>query len=120
MIYRQLDDNGDYIFGRGKQAYLSGVEACAQAIKTRLLLLYAEWWEDLEDGLPLFEQILASPGSDRNIQAVDLIFKDRIVNTTGVQSLASYESNYENRQYKFTCVVETQYGELVVSNTGGV
>ena len=54
MIYRMLDADGDYVFGRSKHAYLEGVEAVAQAIKTRLLLLYAEWWEDREDGLPLF------------------------------------------------------------------
>ncbi len=54
MIYRKLDENRDYIFGRGKNAYPEGADAVAQAIKSRLLLLYSEWWEDLEDGLPIF------------------------------------------------------------------
>ncbi len=116
MIYRQLDDNGDYIFGRGKHAYLEGVDAVAQAIKTRLLLLYHEWWEDLEDGLPLWEKIMASSGRPDNIKAVDFIFRERIQNTIGVLSILGYESSFKNRRYIFRCAVETLYGSLVISN----
>ena len=78
MIYRKLDENWDYIFGRGRNAYLEGADAGAQAIKSRLLLLYSEWWEDLEDGLPLWEKILGSSGRPENLKAVGFIFKDRI------------------------------------------
>jgi hypothetical protein len=120
MIYRMLDSDGDYVFGRGKHAYLEGIEAVAQAIKTRLLLLYSEWWEDREDGLPLWEQILSAPASEDSLTAVDLLFKERIENTTGVLSLLGYESSFdrERRKYTFTAAVETMYGELIVSNTG--
>lgn len=121
MIYRMLDENGDYVFGRSKHAYLEGVEAVAQAIKTRLLLLYAEWWEDREDGLPLFEKILASSGSRSNTAAVDFLFKERISGTKGVLSILGYDSNYDNdtRKYTFRAVVETLYGSLIISNLGG-
>lgn len=120
MIYRMLDSDGDYVFGRGKHAYLEGIDAVAQAIKTRLLLLYAEWWEDREDGLPLWEQILAAPGSQDSLNAVDLIFKERIEGTTGVLSLLGYESDFDrdNRKYTFKAAVETMYGDLIISNLG--
>ena len=120
MIYRMLDSDGDYVFGRGKHAYLEGIDAVAQAIKTRLLLLYAEWWEDREDGLPLWEQILAASGSQDSLTAVDLIFKERIEGTTGVLSLLGYESDFDrdNRKYTFKAAVETMYGDLIISNLG--
>ena len=120
MIYRMLDSDGDYVFGRGKHAYLEGIDAVAQAIKTRLLLLYAEWWEDREDGLPLWEQILAAGGSQDSLTAVDLIFKERIEGTTGVLSLLGYESDFDrdNRKYTFKAAVETMYGDLIISNLG--
>ncbi len=120
MIYRMLDSDGDYVFGRGKHAYLEGIDAVAQAIKTRLLLLYAEWWEDREDGLPLWEQILAAPGSQDSLTAVDLIFKERIEGTTGVLSLLGYESDFDRdkRKYTFKAAVETMYGDLIISNLG--
>lgn len=120
MIYRRIDEDGDYVFGHGKQAYLTGVDAVAQAIKTRLYLLYGEWWEDREDGLPLWERILASSGSQANQQAVDYIIKDRIQDTEGVLALQGYRSEYDHqtRKYTFTAAVETIYGTLVLSNGG--
>lgn len=118
MIYRKLDENWDYIFGCGRNAYLEGADAVAQAIKSRLLLLYSEWWEDLEDGLPLWEKILGSSGRPENLKAVDFIFKDRIQNTTGVLSILGYDSEFQNRNYLFRCAVETLFGTLIISNSG--
>lgn len=117
MRYRQLAADGDYMFGYGKQAYLEGVSAAAQAIKTRLLLLYAEWWEDREDGLPLWERILGTSGSDENIRAVDYIIKDRIQKTDGVLSVSAYSSDFDHarRKYGFLAAVETLYGSLIIS-----
>ena len=118
MKYRRLDENWDYVFGHGKTDYLTGREAVGQAVKSRLLLLYGEWWEDLEDGLPLFERILASSGSDANKQAVDIIFARRIGDTTGVLNVSWYDSSFDRnkRAYSFSCRVDTVYGELYVSN----
>lgn len=120
MIYRMLDEGGDYVFGRGKHAYLEGAEAVAQAIKTRLLLLYAEWWEDREDGLPLWERILGSSGSDENLRAVDAIFTERISGTKGVIAITWYNSSFDRdaRKYSFQAVVQTLYGTVLVSSNG--
>ena len=63
MIYRRLDADYDYTFGQGKQDFVSGVDAVAQAIYTRLFLLFGEWWEDQKDGLPLWQSIIGVPGS---------------------------------------------------------
>ena len=118
MKNRRLDENWDYVFGHGTSDYLTGRDAVGQAVKSRLLLLYGEWWEDQQDGLPLFEKILASPGSDRNLQAVDIILKQRIEDTTDVLGITSYDSqfNRDKRAYDFTCAIETVYGRLYVSN----
>ena len=116
MKNRRLDDQWDYTFGQGAQCFLEGREAVAQAIKSRLWLLYREWWEDLEDGLPLWERILGSSGGPANIDAVDGIFRDRIENTNDVISVTEFISSFENRQYTFACVVDTRYGEVFVTN----
>ena len=116
MKYRRLDGNWDYCFGRNKSDFLTDLEAVAQAIKSRLQLLYAEWWEDTEDGLPLWEQIIAIPGSPNNKDAVDIIIRSRIAETTDVLSVLAFSSTYENRKYAFECLVATKYGELTVTN----
>lgn len=115
--YRILDINGDMQFGRGQQDLTYGSDAVAQAIKTRLLLLKGEWWEDAEDGLPLFQQILDTPNSTQNLNVVDSIIKQRILGTPNVLSIQEYTSSYDNRTYSFNCKVNTTYGTITVSNS---
>ena len=100
MRYRRLDENHDMCFGRGLSDYLvdstGDPDAIAQAIKTRLLLFYGEWWEDIYDGLPLWQQILGRRITD--ISIIDRILTDRIMGLklpdgtdaiTGVESVTS-------------------------------
>ena len=117
MQYRRLDSNGDYSFGRGSQDFVSGTLAVAQAIKTRLLLLQGEWWEDAEEGLPLFENIFGQSGSPESLQSVDLLVKDRISNTQGVKSILDYAGTFGDRTLSISCTVETIYGDATVEAT---
>ena len=112
MKYRTLDKNGDHSFGR--RAFLTGREAVAQAILTRLRLLLGEWWENIEDGLPLFEKILGAYGAD--IDTVDLIFAGRIRETKNVKRLISYKSEFstQTRVYSAHAQVDTVFGEVGV------
>jgi hypothetical protein len=84
---------GDYSFGRGSQDFVEGVEAVAQAVNTNLLLLRGEWWENLENGLPLFEEIIGTPETAEGITTIDALISDRILSTEGVLSIESYESS---------------------------
>jgi hypothetical protein len=77
--------------------------------------LYGEWWEDLTDGLPLWQRMIGSVGSDENKQVLDLIVKERINGTTNVNSVVNFISEIKDRKYTFTCLVITDYGNLTVS-----
>jgi len=119
MKYRALAESGDSTFGR--QLFLTAREAVAQAIVTRLRLLYGEWWENTADGLPLFEQILGAYGGEAAREAVDLIISERIQGTTNVTRLVSYASTFDvqTREYDAQCVVDTAFGELELRMTQG-
>lgn len=117
MRYRILDENGDYSFGKGQQNLTYGLYAVTQAIQTRLKLLKEEWWEDKEDGLPLFQQILGQSGTNDNLIIADSLIKERILGTTDVTSIEEFTSSYEDRTYKFSCTVNTKYGTITVSDT---
>lgn len=110
MKYRKLT-NGDYTFGGNANDFISGTLAVSQAVKTNLLLLYGEWWESKDEGLPLFQNILGQPGTPENEQAVDLLVQATISKTPGVMSIKNFASTYENRKYSIKCTVETQYGD---------
>lgn len=111
MRYRKTV-NGDYSFGNNANDFLSGIQAVSQAIKTNLLLLYGEWWESKDEGLPLFQNILGQPGNPENLQATDLLIQTRILATPGAVSLKSFTSIYEDRTYRLSCIVETIYGDV--------
>lgn len=116
MIYRILDENGDYQFGKGRQNFTYGSYAVAQAIKTRLKLLKAEWWENTEEGLPLFQQILGQNGTTDNIMIADSLIKERILNTEKVLSIEEFKSEYSKRSYTFSCKANSEYGTIILNN----
>ncbi|MDL2289086.1 hypothetical protein LJC32_06925 [Oscillospiraceae bacterium OttesenSCG-928-F05] len=121
MRYRKLDDDGDYMLGRREQFYVDR-EAVAQAVKTRLQLLLGEWWENTEDGLPLFQQILNTfHAPDQRAEQIDLIFSERILGTQGVSEILSFDSSIDmdTRTYSAECRIQTEYGESFTLQVSG-
>ncbi|MCL2085181.1 MAG: hypothetical protein FWH06_08005 [Oscillospiraceae bacterium] len=113
MRYRKLDENGDYMFGR-RGHFHHDAAAVAQAVKTRLGLLRGEWWENTEDGLPLFQEILNTfHTTEYGADGVDLIFSERILGTKGVSEILSFDSRVDMsaRSYSAVCVIRTVFGD---------
>lgn len=112
MRYRQLTSTGDYTFGQGNLNYVEKQEAVSQAVKTRLKLLLGEWWEDLEDGLPLFQVILLQRGNEDGRQTIDLLVQERILDTAHVTGISSFQSEMAGRVYKAEAVIDTEFGQI--------
>ena len=112
MRYRRLDNDGDYAFGAGGADMLIDLEACAQSIRTRMWLLFGEWWEDLIDGLPLFQKILAQ----RDINIASEAIRNRILSTPHVRDIIYFSADWDNEQRHLliSCVVDTDYGQVTV------
>jgi hypothetical protein len=113
MIYRKLDQSGDYSFGAGLQNFYQGAQAVGQAILTNLKLLQGEWWENTSIGLPLFQSILGKPGVTKD--SIDMIVRSQILSTQDVSSIQSFSSAYnpQTRQYSISnCVVNTTSGAV--------
>lgn len=122
MKYRKLDENADYTIGRRDEMY-EGTEAVAQAVKTRLLLLFGEWWENRQDGTPLFEKVFGQRlRSDESPDEIDLVFSERISGTQGVSEITSFDSEIdaESRVYSADITIKTVYDtEFSVSISSG-
>ncbi len=114
MKYRKLDSDGDYVFGLNQTGFYKDNEAIAQAILTTLKLLKGEWWEDVEEGTPIFQSILGGKIQPDTREAVDLVIKERILSVDGVETILDYESNYNTvtREYTLNCDVSTIYGDI--------
>ena len=111
MRYRVLDENGDFTIGN-EHAYIEGADAVRQAVLTRLRLLVYEWWEDIEDGVPYWQKIIAS----RDVKAAQQIIRERIQQTPGVLSILSFdpEWNNENRTLRIRAAIQSTYGAFII------
>ena len=109
MIYRQLDENGDFTIGSGSANYLqNSPEAVAQAVQTRLKLWEGEWFLDISEGTPYLNGIVGKYTSD----TIDQLIQRRMLKTQGVKSIISYQGLYngEDRSYTVTATIDTDFG----------
>jgi len=116
MTVRMLDENGDIVTS-GTQ-FISERDEIAQTIKTRLRLFLGEYFRDITDGTPWFEQIL---GKNANVNAREAALRNRILNSPGVIRLTSFSTNFDNvnaRVYTVTASVLTSYGIVTVTENG--
>ena len=111
MKYRRITAEGDYAFGFGNTSFVTDIDAVRQAIQTKLKLFQGEFWEDLNDGLPFFQQIAGTTSKD----SIDLLIRARILSTPQVIEISSFQSSIGvDRKYKATVGVNTVYGSLTV------
>jgi hypothetical protein len=110
MRYRPLDPVGDYTIN---VPFLQDSPACvAQAVLTRLLLYQGEWFLDITDGTPWFQNILGKQISDP-----DIYVKQRILGTPNVTSIVDFVSTFDtpNRNYTMTSTIATAFGQGTVT-----
>ena len=115
MTVRKLDENGD-IVTQGSM-FLTGREEIEQTIKTRLRLFLGEYFRDITDGTPWFEQIL---GKGTTLSAREAALRNRIVRTPGVVRLTSFSTDFDlnTRTYSVTAGALTTYGLITVTENG--
>lgn len=117
ITYRKLDTNGDPIFGRGRDNFVSDLEAVAQAVGTRLKLFLGEWWESRGDGTPVFQSMLGSSVNAQRPELIALLLKQRIAATPYVTNVSNIVTGFDHktRVFTFSCQVETPFGTLTVT-----
>jgi hypothetical protein len=105
--------------GNSQSNFISDLDAVVQIINTRLRLFQGEWFLNLLDGLPLFQSIEGSSGGARNIQIITNLISNRIRQSPHVTLISSVTSSYLNRSYKYSAIVQTEFGLITISNSPG-
>lgn len=118
MRVRRLGDTGGDLITRG-QMFLTGREAIAQTVVTRLKLFLGEYFRDITDGTPWFQQVL---GKFSNLNAVEAILRNRIARTQGVIRLLSFDLQFDldSRALSVQAQVLTVYGEQDIQFSSSV
>jgi hypothetical protein len=82
MIFRELDINGDWTFGRGKQNYLVENRAIMKNIETTLKWFFSECFFAPDGGVPWFSLL-----GQKNTELLLLSLKNTIINCDGVTKI---------------------------------
>lgn len=117
ITVRALGPNGDPLQGNGQNCFISDLAAVAQIISTRLKMFQGEFWENVLDGLPLFQSIFGSSGGQRNLQIIVGLISQRITGTVFVTGISSVSASFRNRSFVYSAQVETQFGTVFVNNS---
>lgn len=117
ITVRNMGPNYDPLYGNGQDDFLSDADAVAQIIGTTLRLFQGEWWENLLDGVPMFQQILGQGGAS-DTAAISAILQNAIYGVPYVNSITNLQIQYNpaNRALLFNCYVLTAFGTMLISN----
>ena len=88
LIRRNLDSDGDIKVND----FVEDKDVVLLAVKSRLEFFKGEWFLDIEDGTPYFQDILVKPARLRLIEG---IIKRRIIETPGIIELNSFDLQFE-------------------------
>lgn len=105
MIFRALDENHDWTFGKGKADFLKENSAIGLNIKTRVMSWVNDCFFDLTAGIDWNNRL----GSKNQKALLDADLKRVILGSENVTGLDSFDSNLIGRKYTANFSVYTIY-----------
>lgn len=121
MIFRQLDSNGDWTFGKGKSNYAQNAEAVAVNIRTSLLSWVGDCFFDLKFGVDWTR--LLDTGQQENLQiALQTIILQSygVVGVTAVSAAFNQNTRNLDVQYNATTIFSQSFQQQVQILAGAV
>ena len=76
------------------------------------MLFYGEWWEQIDDGIPMFQSILGAYDTETVKLASNRLMIDRIRQVDGVTGVSEAKTNVIGRKLYLSYRVDTIYGQI--------
>lgn len=105
MIFRSLDGEGDWNFGKGKESYLTDNNAIAMNIQTRLLSFFRDCWFDPDAGIDWLRLL----GSKSTEQEIILNIRGTILQSYGVNRVNSIALQHSGRSVIISYDIDTLF-----------
>ena len=109
MSIRALDTNGDWIYGIGANAYLTGNAEIAESIQTRLLSFLGDCFFDVGAGIDWFGYLGGKDQIGLNLAISAVILNT--ANVTGIRQL-TVSLDDVTRKFQVSYQVQTTYSVL--------
>lgn len=107
MIFRNLNQNGDWTFGAGFANYVAGNQAIGINIKTRILSWLKDCFFDLNAGIDWANRL----GSKNQRALLELDLRRIILQSFGVTGIVIFDTNLTNRSFTAHYTVNTIFGK---------
>lgn len=105
MIFRNLDSNGDWTFGKGKENYSKLNTAIGLNIKTRIQSWVNDCFFALNEGIDWYNRL----GSKNQRALLEQDLRRIILQSEGVTGIISFDTILNNRDISVNYSVETIY-----------
>lgn len=112
MIFRNLDSEGDWQFGRGKQSYVSGTAAIAINVKTRLYSWVGDCFFDLPAGIDWWNRL----GSKNQRQLLELDMRRIILQSDGVTGITEFDTTLVGREFTASYKINTIFSKEFIDS----
>ena len=103
MIFRSLDNNGDWSFGHGTSSYVSGNDAIGINIKTRILSWVGDCFFDVNAGIDWVNRL----GSKNQRGLLEGDLRRIILSSFGVTAITSFATVLNIRAFMANYAVNT-------------
>lgn len=108
MRFRNLDLNGDWTFGKGRNNYLRGNEALMLNIKTRLLCFLGDCFFDTEAGIDWWTLL-----GGKNLKTILASVQRVIIRSSNVKRIVNLDYSLTNRKLSIRVAIEFANGEIL-------
>jgi hypothetical protein len=111
MIVRALDSNGDWLFGKGRNDYRSGILAIGQNVQTRLASFLGDCFFATQSGIDWWNLL-----GGKNSLALQLSIQTTILNTNNVTGLKQLSYSLDdNRVFTAQFQIQTSLSTSLAS-----
>ena len=107
MIFRNLDKNGDWTFGRGKGNFVAENNAIRLNIKTRLMSWIGDCFFDMGAGIDWINRL----GSKNQRALLEQDIRNIISKTPDVRRIIDFSTDLTGRKFTANYTVETIYSK---------
>ena len=115
MIHRPVDASGDILPVLSSADLLRGAEAVARLVEERLSLYAGDWWENSGWGNGILQMLRESRLTEADGRALASYLASYVRETEGVDEVRDVKFSVDEKQFRFSCVVQTESGTAEIT-----
>lgn len=112
MLFRNLDEVGDWTFGRGNQNYVDLNAAIGLNIRTRILSWVGDCFFDQKAGIDWVNRL----GSKNQRTLLEMDLKRLIIQSNGVTGLLAFDTVLNTRAFTANYTVQTENSQQYIDS----